>query len=165
MGHKSSAYCSPPSAYWWLKALFSIMGIRRKGRELALQALYQMEMTGDASLASLELFLGHFEGNPKARDFARRLVQGVVNQRQEIDRIIEQCAEHWRLKRMAKVDLTILRMATYELLFCPDIPLNVSLDEAIEIGKRYGSGDSATFINGVLDQVAQASGMKQSSGG
>jgi len=56
-------------------------------------------------------------------------------------------------------------MATYELLFCPDIPLNVSLDEAIEIGKRYGSGDSATFINGVLDQVAQASGMKQSSGG
>ena len=61
---------------------------------------------------------------------------------------------------MAKVDLTILRMATYELLFCPDIPLNVSMDEAIEIGKRYGSVDSATFINGVLDQVAHASGMK-----
>ena len=136
------------------------MGIRRKGRELALQALYQVEMTGDASPASLELFLGHFEGSLKARDFARRLVQGVVNQRQEIDRIIEQCAEHWRLKRMAKVDLTILRMATYELLFCPDIPLNVSMDEAIEIGKRYGSVDSATFINGVLDQVAHASGMK-----
>jgi N utilization substance protein B len=61
---------------------------------------------------------------------------------------------------MAKVDLTILRMATYEMLFCPDIPLNVSMDEAIEIGKRYGSDDSATFINGVLDQVAQASGVK-----
>lgn len=153
MRHKSSAY-------WWLKALFSIMGIRRKGRELALQALYQMEMTGDMSPQALELFLSHFEGGAKARDFARRLVSGVVTHRKEIDRLIEQSAEHWKLKRMAKVDLTILRMATYELLFCPDIPMNVSLDEAIEVGKRYGSGDSASFINGVLDQVAAASGVK-----
>ena len=61
---------------------------------------------------------------------------------------------------MAKVDLTILRLAAYELLFCPDIPVNVSLDEAIEIGKRYGSADSATFINGILDQVAHSSGAK-----
>ena len=136
------------------------MGIRRKGRELALQALYQMEMTGDGSPASLEFFLRHFEGNAKAREFARRLVLGVVTRKKEIDRLIEQCAEHWKLKRMAKVDLTILRMATYELLFCPDIPMNVSMDEAIEIGKRYGSGDTATFINGVLDQVAQTGGVK-----
>ncbi|MBI2985593.1 MAG: transcription antitermination factor NusB [Deltaproteobacteria bacterium] len=137
------------------------MGIRRKGRELALQALYQMEMTGDESPASLEFFLTHFEGSPGAKDFARRLASGVVAHRKEIDRLIERCAEHWRLKRMAKVDLTVLRMATYELLFCPDIPMNVSMDEAIEIGRRYGSGDSATFINGVLDQVAYASGMKE----
>ena len=61
---------------------------------------------------------------------------------------------------MAKIDLIILRMATYELVFCPDIPLNVSLDEAIEIGKRFGSGDSPKFINGVLDQVAQSTGLK-----
>lgn len=136
------------------------MGIRRKGRELALQALYQMEMTGDASTASLEFFLTHFEGSAKARDFARRVVLGAVTNRKEIDRLIAQCAEHWKLKRMARVDLTILRMATYELLFCPDIPMNVSMDEAIEIGKRYGSGDSAAFINGVLDQVAQSSNIK-----
>ena len=134
------------------------MGTRRKGRELALQALYQMEMSGDESPASLELFLRHFEGNARARDFARRLVSGVVEHRKEIDRHLERCAEHWKLSRMAKVDLTILRLAAYELLFCPDIPTNVSMDEAIEIGKRYGSGDSATFINGVLDQVAQAGG-------
>lgn len=102
----------------------------------------------------------HFEGNAKAREFARRLVLGVVTRRKEIDRLIERCAEHWKLRRMAKVDLTILRMATYELLFCPDIPMNVSMDEAIEIGKRYGSGDTATFINGVLDQVAQTGGVK-----
>ncbi|MGH7830919.1 MAG: transcription antitermination factor NusB, partial [Candidatus Binatia bacterium] len=73
----------------------------------------------------------------------------------------EQSADNWKLTRMAKVDLTILRMATYELLFCPDIPMNVSIDEAIEIGKRFGSDDSPTFINGVLDQVAIAGGVKE----
>jgi N utilization substance protein B len=70
--------------------------------------------------------------------------------------LIEQCTENWKLVRMAKVDLLILRMAAYELIFCPDIPLNVSLDEAIEMGKRFGSGDSGSFINGVLDQLAHA---------
>lgn len=139
---------------------YFIMGIRRKGRELALQALYQAGMTGDASPQAIEFFLKHFEGSGKAKDFARRLVLGVIHHRKEIDRLIEQSAENWKINRMAKVDLTILRMATYELLFCPDIPMNVSMDEAIEIGKRYGSEDSATFINGVLDQVAQAGGVK-----
>lgn len=125
-----------------------------------MQALYQIEMTGDASPATLESFWRHFEGSSKAKDFARRLVSGVMEHQKEIDRFIERSAEHWKITRMAKVDLSILRMATFELLFCPDIPLNVSIDEAIEIGKRYGSEDSATFINGVLDQVAQASGVK-----
>jgi transcription antitermination protein NusB len=136
-------------------------GNRRKGRELALQALYQIEITGDASGAAVDLFLGHFEGGPKPKEFARRLVSGVVSQRVEIDRLIEQCTEHWKLMRLAKVDLVILRMATYELIFCPDIPLQVSLDEAIEIGKRYGTDDSASFLNGVLDQIARSSGAKQ----
>lgn len=136
------------------------MGTRRKGRELALQALYQIEMTGDPSAAALDLFLSHFEGSAKSREFARRLVSGVISQREEIDRLIEQSTEHWKIDRMAKVELTILRMATYELVFCPDIPSNVSLDEAVEIGKRYGSGESAAFINGILDQVAHSSGAK-----
>ncbi|HXG52861.1 MAG TPA: transcription antitermination factor NusB [candidate division Zixibacteria bacterium] len=138
-------------------------GTRRKGRELALQALYQVEITGDASEAAVEQFLSHFEGHPAARRFARRLVFGVLAQRAEIDRVIERCAEHWKISRMAKVDLTILRMATYELLYCPDIPVNVSLDEAIEIAKRFGSSESPSFINGVLDQVAQSTGAKASS--
>jgi N utilization substance protein B len=137
-----------------------MMGTRRKARELALQALYQMEITGDYSPRALDFFLLHFEGNAAAKDFARRLVSGVVTQRAAIDRLIRQSTDNWKLSRMAKVDLTILRMATYELLFCSDIPLNVSMDEAIEIGKRYGSADSPTFINGVLDQVAVASGVK-----
>ncbi len=133
---------------------------RRKGRELALQALYQIAMTGDTSIAACEFFLCHFEGSASAKDFARRLITGVIAHQQEIDRFISQSADNWKLSRMAKVDLIILRMATYEMLFCPDIPMSVSMDEAIEIAKRYGSGDSATFINGVLDQVAQVSGVK-----
>ncbi len=136
------------------------MGIRRRGRELALQALYQIEITGDASPAPLELFWSYFEGNLKARDFARRLVSGVVTHREEIDQLIEQSTDHWKLSRMPKVDLAILRLASYELLFCPDIPLNVSIDEAIEVSKRFSSEDSATFINGVLDHVAASSGAK-----
>ena len=102
----------------------------------------------------------HFEGSAKAKEFARRLIAGVITHKKEIDQLISQSADNWKLRRMAKVDLTILRMASYEIIFCPDIPMNVSMDEAIEIGKRYGSGDSATFINGVLDQVAEVSGMK-----
>jgi N utilization substance protein B len=136
------------------------MGIRRNGRELALQALYQTEVTGDTSAKALEMFLSHFEGSGQAKDFARRLISGVMEHQAEIDRAIERSAENWKLGRMAKVDLVILRMATYELLFCPDIPMNVSLNEAIEIGKRYGSDDSPTFINGVLDRVASVGGVK-----
>ncbi|MGH7769045.1 MAG: transcription antitermination factor NusB [Candidatus Binatia bacterium] len=136
------------------------MGIRRKGRELALQALYQIEVTGDSSPRAVESFLSHFEGGAEAKDFARGVITGVMANREKIDGIIERSAENWKLKRMAKVDLLILRIATYELLFCPDIPMNVSLDEAIEIGKRFGSADSPTFINGVLDQVAAAAGAK-----
>jgi N utilization substance protein B len=137
------------------------MGIRRRSRELALQALYQIEMTGDTSPASLDLFWSHFEGSAKAREFARRLVFGVVKHRVEIDSLIEQSADHWKLTRMSRVDLNILRLAIYELLRCPDIPLNVSIDEAIEIGKRYGTAESSTFINGVLDHVAASSGVKE----
>jgi N utilization substance protein B len=136
------------------------MGIRRKGRELALQALYQIEITGDASAAAVDHFLSHFEGSAQAKEFARRLVSGVVSQRPDIDRLIEKCTENWKLMRIAKVDLLILRMAAYELIFCPDIPLNVSLDEAIEMGKRFGTGDSGSFINGVLDQLAHSDSAK-----
>lgn len=135
-------------------------GTRRRGRELALQALYQIEITRDTSVEAVELFLRHFEGSSKAKEFARRLVSGVVSQHSALDDTIEQCTEHWKLARLAKVDLVILRLATYEMIFCPDIPTSVSLDEAIEIGKRFGSAESASFINGVLDQIAQVRNLK-----
>ena len=143
-----------------ITAVGSVRGTRRKGRELALQALYQIEMTGDISAGAVDSFLNHFEGAANAKEFARRLVSGVVSQRSEIDRRIEQSTENWKLTRLAKVDFLILRLATYELVYCPDIPHNVSLNEAIEIAKRFGTDDSAAFINGVLDQIAQASAVK-----
>lgn len=129
---------------------------RRKGRELALQALYQIEMTDDPSGAAVDSFLQHFEGNVKAKEFARRLVSGVVSQRVEIDRLVNLATANWKIERLAKVDFLILRMATYELAFCADIPTAVSLDEAIEIAKRFGSAESASFVNGVLDHVARS---------
>ena len=118
-------------------------------------------MTGDTSAAALDLLWSHFEANVKACDFARRLVGGVLLHKADIDLLIESATDHWKLTRMPRVDLNILRLATYELLFCPDIPHNVSIDEAIEVSKRFGSEDSATFINGVLDHVAAASGVKE----
>ena len=139
-----------------------MVGVRRRARELALQVLYQMEITGDPSPTGPDSFWGHFPSRAEARDFAQRLVAGTVEHRAEIDGFIENAVENWKLGRMSKVDLIILRLATYELLFCPDIPLSVSIDEAIEIGNRYGSDDSPTFINGVLDQVAHANGLKES---
>ena len=105
------------------------------------------QITADPSVGAVELLLQHFEGNAQAKEFARRLVSGVVSQRLEIDRLIAECTENWKLGRLAKVDLVVLRVATYELVFCPDIPSSVSMDEAIEIGKRFGSAESATFIN------------------
>jgi N utilization substance protein B len=138
-------------------AVHSARSNRRKGRELALQALYQIEITGDPSVAAMELFLRHFEGNVQAKEFARRLVSGAVSQRAEIDRLLDQATENWKLERLAKVDSVLLRLAAYELVFCADIPVAVTLDEAIEIAKRFGGEESAGFINGVLDQVAKSS--------
>ena len=134
--------------------------MRRKGRELALQALYQIEITGDSSVAAVDLFLQHFEGGAKAKEFARRLVSGVVSQRPELDRLIDQSTENWKLARLAKVEHELLRLAAYEVVFCPDIPVPVSLDEAVEIAKRFGGEDSAGFINGVLDHIARSSAGK-----
>ena len=131
--------------------------MRRKGRELALQALYQIEITGDSSIAAVDLFLQHFEGGAKAKEFARRLVSGVISQRPELDRLIGQSTENWKLARLAKVEHELLRLAAYEVVFCPDIPVPVSLDEAVEIAKRFASEDSAGFINGVLDLIAKSS--------
>ena len=83
----------------------------------------------------------------------KRLVMGVLDHSQEIDRLIEKYSENWRLERINMIDRAILRMATFELLYCEEIPPKVTLNEAIELGKRFGSEDSGSFINGILDRI------------
>lgn len=131
------------------------MGSRREARERALQALYQLDMTGT------EPDWGVVEEPADVVGFARELVDGVSADRERIDKLIAECAEHWRLPRLSRVDLNLLRLATFELLARPDIPASVTINEAIEIARRYGSGDSASFVNGVLDHVAATLGVKE----
>lgn len=131
------------------------MGVRRKGRELALQALYQLDVTGDTSQEALRHFWDQCEARPEAREFAVELVTGVIRRREEIDRLIEEVSEHWRLERLSRVDLNVIRIAVYELLACPNLPREVVIDEAIEVARRFGSEESAGFVNGVLDPVAR----------
>ena len=135
------------------------MGARRKGRELAVQALYQIELTGEASAAALRAFWEQSEAGANAKSFAAALVAGVCEQQERIDALIRSSSEHWRFERLSRVDLNVLRVATYELLQGA-VPLDVAIDEAIEIGRRFGSEESATFVNGVLDQVATQLGVK-----
>ena len=129
------------------------MGIRRKARELALQALFCMDMTSDTSEEMLLRFCAHYDPPAKARPFFLELIRGVIGSKALIDRLIERFSRNWRLSRMSCVDRNIMRIAVYEMLFCSDIPAKVSINEAIDIGKKYGTEESGAFINGILDSV------------
>lgn len=129
------------------------MGLRRRAREIALQVLYQRELNCVEVEEALNLFRNNFEVWKGAMDFSERLVKGVEEHREDLDRVIEHYSSNWKVDRMAHVDRTILRIATYELLYCNDIPPRVAINEAIDIGKKFGSEDSGAFINGILDKV------------
>ena len=127
------------------------MGLRRRARELALQLLYQHELTG----AEPEKMQAEFEEWAKAPEdaqrFASELVDGTIANLVEIDEELAVQTAHWRVERLASVDRNILRLALFELLFCSTTPPPVVLDEAIEIAKKFGSEESHRFVNGVLD--------------
>lgn len=129
------------------------MGARRLGRELALQALYALDMNPMDVTKALRLFWDENPAPNESRNFADMLVGGVYAHRGEIDRRIEEKSRNWALSRMAKVDVNILRLAVFELLYVNDIPRNVTINEAIEIAKKYGSEDSPAFVNGILDEI------------
>ena len=126
---------------------------RRKSREYALQVLFQLNITKQEAIKALSQFQEHFSPNGEADEFLKRLVLGVLEHRQELDRLIEQYSENWRLDRINIIERNILRMALFELLYCEEIPPKVTINEAIDLGKRYGSGDSGGFINGILDRI------------
>lgn len=130
------------------------MGRRRKAREIALQFLYLLDQHGADSVQPHEApFWARHPVDPDTREFAQTLVRGTRQQQPKIDALIGEYAEHWPLDRMAVVDRNILRLALYELLWQLDVPPKVTINEAIEIAKKYGTQESSRFINGVLDRA------------
>jgi transcription antitermination protein NusB len=137
------------------------MGQRRRSREVALQILYCMDMSAsppDEAISSHYEFMTTGEEKESQasvliRPFAERLVHGVYLHQHEIDQTLKSASEHWRLDRMSIVDRNILRIALFEMLYCPDVPPKVSINEAIDIGKKFGSEESGSFINGILDNI------------
>ncbi|PLX76239.1 MAG: transcription antitermination factor NusB [Desulfuromonas sp.] len=146
-------------------------GVRRQGRELALKVLYSLYDHDREIDFILDDFWGSFRfqndtlGEPiddlsqkipsHIKAFAEILVRGVVDHLAEIDAVIDKYSTNWALDRMARVDLSLLRLAAYELLYQPDVPVSVVINEALEIGKRYGTGDTSPFINGILDKISK----------
>lgn len=133
------------------------MGTRRQARELALQALYSLDLNHDQSGRSLTSFWENFEAPLDVRVFAEELVNGFLAHHLHIDACIEEHSRNWTIGRMAKVDLNILRLSVYEMLFRSDIPRSVTINEAIEIAKKFGSEDSPAFVNGILDEMPETS--------
>ncbi len=129
------------------------MGIRRRSRELAVQALFYMDMSKNDSQEMVKLFCDNFAHSKNVLPFFLKLVNGVVDYRSEIDYIIERFSSNWKIGRMSCVDRNIMRLAVYELRFCKDIPSKVSINEAIDIGKKFGTEESGAFINGILDSI------------
>ena len=127
---------------------------RTKAREYALQILYAVDITKDDPGDCIECFwAGNKESSGEVKKFAAGLVLGVSDNKKEIDRIITKYATNWHLDRMAVIDRNVLRFATYELIYVKDIPPKVSINEAIDIAKKFGGPDSGKFVNGVLDKI------------
>ncbi|MEN8142005.1 MAG: transcription antitermination factor NusB [Thermodesulfobacteriota bacterium] len=127
--------------------------IRRRARELAMQALYQSETTGQAAADAFQLIRKNFQANKRAVAYALEILAGVHNCRAEIDDHISKHSKNWRLERMTCVDRNILRIAVFELLKQKDIPAAVVINEAIEVAGRYSDEDAPPFINGILDSL------------
>jgi transcription antitermination protein NusB len=132
------------------------VGARRKARELALQMLFEYDVTGTAP-ADMFARSEDLKNAPEGiRDFTKRLVAGTLEHRDALDAMISRQADHWRLMRMPIVDRNILRMALFELLHEPETPRPVVIDEALEIAKRFSTPRSSQFINGILDGVLKS---------
>ena len=132
------------------------MGARRKARELALQMLFEHDVAGTTPDDMFQRSEDLKKGSEGIRDFTKRLVSGTLEHRESLDAIISRQADHWRLMRMPIVDRNILRMALFELLYEPETPRPVVIDEALEIAKRFSTPRSSQFINGILDGVLKS---------
>ncbi len=130
------------------------MGARRSGREAALQMLFQIDASGVSSESAIQLFFRHFEADPEGKAYAETIVRGVERAGSDLEQLIEKASNNWRIARMTKVDRNVLRVAAWELAYGDGQPRAVILDEAVELAKSYGSEDSSSFVNGVLQRIA-----------
>ena len=128
---------------------------RTLARECALKILYRIEMSKEPLDASIEDAWSREGHSREVKDFAVYLVKGTHENLHRIDQVISKYTDNWDIKRMAVVDKNILRLGTFEMLFMPDIPKKVAINEAIELGKKYGDVDSGKFINGILDKIKE----------
>ena len=137
------------------------MGLRSKARQSSLQILYQIEVTKTSILEAIEDYFLQNEALPEHKEFTGFLVDGVYSHVKELDSIISSYAKNWEISRMAIVDKNILRIGVFELLFTEDIPPKVTINEAVELAKRFGDLDSPKFVNGILDGVFRKENIKK----
>lgn len=132
------------------------MGVRREGREAAVQFLYQHDLNPASGLDDLPVFYKMRGLSPSARRFSDVLIRGVLDNREAIDVLIQANTENYELHRISAVDRNILRLAIHEMLSSPEVPPVVSINEGIEIAKKYSTEESGKFVNGVLDRIRQS---------
>jgi transcription antitermination protein NusB len=129
---------------------------RSRGREVALQVLYQVEQNPGISAEEIQRFIERrLLADGKLCEFTESLTAGVKEHQAGLDAMISKVAENWRLDRMAAIDRNILRLGAYEMLHCPEVPAKVAINEALELAKRYSTAQSSRFVNGILDRVLQ----------
>ena len=130
------------------------MGRRHLARELALKVLFELEANCGDWERSLEYHAAEARADAEVTDFARTLIQGVREHQNEIDARLAEASRNWGLDQMAKVDRTVLRIATFEICFLPSVPLKAAINESIELAKTFGGPDSGKFVNGILGRIA-----------
>lgn len=137
------------------------MTVRRQAREIALQVLFQREFSQQLNLMeNLKVFRQSFSATEEVWSYSEELLRGVDHSRAQIDQQLTQASAHWSLERMALVDISLMRIAAFEMIYSKDpVPPKVAINEALEICKKYSTGESAAFINGVLDQLSKNCGL------
>ncbi len=139
-----------------------VRGGRRVGRELAFQVLYSINFLEEHDVEKCLNMVEHFarDMRPPASDrsieFAKELVKGTITHLDKVDKVIETYSKNWKLSRIAKVELTILRLSIFEMVYRDDIPVKVAINEGIELSKKFGDEKSRKFVNGILDAVAKS---------
>jgi transcription antitermination factor NusB len=129
------------------------MGQRRKARELALKALYLMDITDISIEEAKKIILYGNQLDEKILQFMENIIEGTTENKNQIDSLISKYTKNWEISRMSTVDRNILRIGTYEIIKTPETPISVIIDEAVEIAKTYSTSDSGKFVNGILDKI------------